>query len=214
MRHVWIVFLALLIAAPQAHAIGTPSAALTSEQQPAKDDQSVEEPDAPDEDSAVPATQVPGQTEQQPATATPDTTPVPAQEKPPEEGGDTHFERVLLRGLNKVTARAEPIDATLGSVVRFGTIEIIAHRCWKAAPEERPENAALLEISEIKQGEAPTTIFQGWMFSSTPGISALEHPFYDVSVVKCEKAAAPEAPPAKPAAKPAAASKSSKKKAP
>jgi hypothetical protein len=105
----------------------------------------------------------------------------------PSPGAEGDFDIAVLRVLNKVTARTEKIDAPVSSVVRSGTIEIVVHSCWKSAPEDRPENAALLEISEIKQGEPPKQIFLGWMFSSSPGLSSLEHPFYDVTVVECKK---------------------------
>jgi hypothetical protein len=163
-----------------------------------QDGQNVEEPDAPDENPDMsPPEEVTPPPKEKPA-------PVPEAPKPAEpntETGDTNFDRVVLQGLNKVTARAVEIEAPIGSAVRFGTIEIVAHRCWKSAPDERPENAALLEIFEIKQGEAPAKIFMGWMFSSSPALSALEHPFYDVTVVKCEKPAALAPAPAKQPAK-------------
>lgn len=108
-------------------------------------------------------------------------------DKKPEEGMETGFNTVVLEGLNKVTGHASKIEALIGSSVRFGTLEIIPHSCWKSAPEDRPENASLLEINEIKPGEAPERIFLGWMFSSSPGLSALEHPFYDITMVKCGK---------------------------
>ena len=28
-------------------------------------------------------------------------------------------------------------------------------------------------------------LFSGWMFASSPGLSALEHPVYDVWVIRC-----------------------------
>lgn len=93
---------------------------------------------------------------------------------------------IRLQGLNKVTARVSTLEGPLGTSLRFGNLEIIARRCWKAPPEERPENAALLEIRELKSDEAPQTVFTGWMFSSSPGLSALEHPVYDVTVISCE----------------------------
>lgn len=80
----------------------------------------------------------------------------------------------------------------MGTVMNFGTLEIIARRCWKAPPEERPENAALLEIREIKAGEGPQRIFLGWMFSSSPGLSGLEHPVYDINILSCEFLSDPE----------------------
>ena len=33
----------------------------------------------------------------------------------------------------------------------------------------------------------PTEIFSGWMFASSPGVSALEHAVYDLVVVDCEE---------------------------
>jgi hypothetical protein len=90
-----------------------------------------------------------------------------------------------LQGLNKITARTSSIDVALNEPVTFGTLEITVHRCWKSAPEEMRENEALMEIWEQKPGEEKTRIFNGWMFSSTPSISALENPVYDVTVIEC-----------------------------
>ena len=35
---------------------------------------------------------------------------------------------------------------------------------------------------------AKGSVFAGWMFASSPALSALEHPVYDVWVVDCKKA--------------------------
>ncbi|HSO43781.1 MAG TPA: DUF2155 domain-containing protein [Rhodospirillales bacterium] len=91
----------------------------------------------------------------------------------------------LLQGLDKVTARISTIEAPVGQPVRFGTLEIVARHCDKTPPEERPEAAAFLQISEIKQGEPTESLFSGWMFASSPALSPLEHPVYDVVVVDC-----------------------------
>ena len=101
---------------------------------------------------------------------------------------------VTLQGLNKVTGHISKLEGPLGTVMRFGALEIIARRCWKAPPEERPENAALLEIRELKPEEGPKRIFLGWMFSSSPGLSGLEHAVYDINVLSCEVASDPENP--------------------
>ncbi|MDZ3838012.1 MAG: DUF2155 domain-containing protein [Rhodospirillales bacterium] len=95
------------------------------------------------------------------------------------------MDAALLQGLDKVTARISTIEAAVGRPVRFGTLEIVARHCDKTPPEERPEAAAFLQISEIKQGEPTELLFSGWMFASSPALSALEHPIYDVVVVDC-----------------------------
>ncbi len=105
--------------------------------------------------------------------------PPPAETPPPPDNA------IRLRGLNKVTARIETLEAPLGTVMRFGALEIIAHRCWRSPPEDRPESAGLLEIWENRPGEGTQKLFSGWMFASSPALSALEHPVYDVTVIAC-----------------------------
>ena len=93
---------------------------------------------------------------------------------------------VVLQGLNKVLGRVSTLEIPLGTLARFENLEIIARKCQKSSPDEQPENAALLEILEVKAGEEPKQIFLGWMFSSSPGLSGLEHPVYDVTVLSCD----------------------------
>jgi hypothetical protein len=95
-------------------------------------------------------------------------------------------EVAVLQGLDKVTARVSTFDAPIDEVVRFGSLEITARICKKRPPEETPESAAFLEIRDRKPGEAPTVVFTGWMFASSPALNALEHPVYDVWVVDCK----------------------------
>ena len=99
----------------------------------------------------------------------------------------------LLQGLDKVTARISSITAPLNEAVRFGTLEIIVHRCHKRPPEETPESAALLEIHDVKPGERRVLLFKGWMFASSPALSALEHPVYDIWVKDCLNSSSSEA---------------------
>lgn len=149
--------------------------------------ENVEEPDAYDtETPALEETKKAPAKEKSSENAGEKATEEPKESKPGENlsGGYT---AVILEGLNKVTGHSSRIEALMGSTVRFGTLEIIARSCWQSAPEDQPENAALLEIYEIKQGEPPDRIFLGWMYSSSPGLSSLEHPFYDITVIRCAK---------------------------
>ena len=91
----------------------------------------------------------------------------------------------VLQGLDKVTAQVSTIEAPVGRTVRFGTLEIIARACDKRPPEEPPESAAFLDIWEVRRGEAATSLFRGWMFASSPALSAIEHPVYDVWMLDC-----------------------------
>ena len=99
--------------------------------------------------------------------------------------GAVTYDTAILQGLDKVTARISTIEAPVGDVVRFGTLEIIARVCDKRPPEETPESVVFLDIWEVRRGEPPTSVFRGWMFASSPALSALEHPVYDVWVLDC-----------------------------
>ena len=100
---------------------------------------------------------------------------------------------VVLQGLDKVTARVSTIEAPIDAPVRFGTLEITAHTCAKRPPEEPPEVTAFLEIVDVKPGQPRQRLFTGWMLASSPALSALEHPVYDVWVIDC-RTSAPESP--------------------
>lgn len=105
--------------------------------------------------------------------------------------GAAPMTKVVLQGLDKVTARVTTIEAQTGQVVRFGTLEIIARSCDKRPPEEPPESAAFLDIWEIRPGEPAVSLFRGWMFASSPALNALEHPVYDIWVLDCSQPAEP-----------------------
>lgn len=91
----------------------------------------------------------------------------------------------VLQGLDKVTARISEFRADIGESVTFGTLEITARACVKKPPDEPPESSVFLEIREKQKGEQVKLLFSGWMFASTPGLSALQHPVYDVWVLDC-----------------------------
>ncbi len=93
----------------------------------------------------------------------------------------------VLQGLNKVTARILKFYAPINKPVLFGTLRVLVRSCSKMPPEEPPESAAFIEIIDKQLNDTPKRVFSGWMFSSTPALSAMEHPVYDVWVVDCIK---------------------------
>ena len=94
----------------------------------------------------------------------------------------------VLQGLDKITARVSKFEAPVGAPVQFGTLAIRVRDCEKSSPEDTPESAAFLEIDESRQSNVRTRVFSGWMFASSPALSALEHPVYDVILLDCKAA--------------------------
>lgn len=93
--------------------------------------------------------------------------------------------RVKLQSLNKVTAKTMTFEADVGSTLRFGPLYIRVQKCKKSSPIDKPEAAAFLQVWETDPGTEPKWVFSGWMFSSSPGLSAMDHPIYDVWVLDC-----------------------------
>ncbi len=95
----------------------------------------------------------------------------------------------LLGGMDKVTGRVTTIEVAVGDTAAFGTLQVTPRACRKTLPEETPESAAFLQIDDDREGRLEQ-VFSGWMFASSPGVSALEHAVYDVWVVDCVAASA------------------------
>jgi hypothetical protein len=93
-----------------------------------------------------------------------------------------------LQGLDKVTARTQRFFVPVGKSKRFGTLEITVGDCLVNVPEAPPESVAYLTIIDHKPGQAEEKLFSGWMFASTPSLSALDHGVYDVRVLSCTMA--------------------------
>ena len=94
--------------------------------------------------------------------------------------------KARLQALDKITARISTVEAPVGAARFYGTLEITINRCAFHPPEEPPENAAFITVRDRGyDGLAPKQVFSGWIFSSSPAISALEHPVYDLTLLAC-----------------------------
>lgn len=94
-------------------------------------------------------------------------------------------DKVLLRGVDKVTGRMSTLEAKIGMPIQFGDLSVTPQKCITRTPEETPENAAYLDIIEKNTKGDVVPVFNGWMFSSNPALSAMEHPVYDIWVLSC-----------------------------
>jgi hypothetical protein len=95
----------------------------------------------------------------------------------------------VIQALDKTTARTSILQGKIKEKIKFGKLKIIAHKCWQSPADQKPESKILLEVfeEENKNGEiVDKRIFYGWMFASSPSISGVEHPVYDLSAVGCK----------------------------
>jgi hypothetical protein len=98
----------------------------------------------------------------------------------------------VFSGLDKITGRTISFDVAINETVQFGALQVTPHVCYSRPPTEMPRTDAFVTVDEVTlQGEVKR-IFNGWMFASSPGLHAVEHPIYDVWLTDCKGAAQPE----------------------
>ena len=100
---------------------------------------------------------------------------------------DIQMDIAVLRGLDKVTGRIKTFSIPVGQTGQFGRTYITPDSCYTKPPEESPENAAFLFIYEKSLKGENIELFKGWMFSSNPALSSMEHPVYDIWVLECQQ---------------------------
>jgi hypothetical protein len=118
--------------------------------------------------------------------------PQPAESAPPDDTVVTEMPaakiangRAVFDGLDKITGRIIKFDAAIGETVQFGALRVTARVCYTRPPTEPTNTDAFVEVDEVTlQGEIKR-IFTGWMFASSPGLHAVEHPIYDVWLTDC-----------------------------
>ena len=99
-----------------------------------------------------------------------------------------NFDGAQFNALDKITARTKKLEIYLNEEQVLDSLIIILKSCQNRPPDFLPESAAYVEIYDnLNQTfNDNNLIFSGWMFSSSPAISALEHPVYDISLISCK----------------------------
>ncbi len=103
---------------------------------------------------------------------------------------DIPMDTVVFGNLDKVTGRVNTVSGLIDTPIQFGSLEIVTRSCFTHPPEEPPENAAFVEIFDQPDKGEKKKVFSGWMFGSSPALSALDHPVYDIWVLRCESSKA------------------------
>ena len=110
--------------------------------------------------------------------------------------------QAAFTGLDKITGRIINFDVAIGETVQFGALQLTTRACFTRPPTETSVTDAFVEVDEVTlQGEVKR-IFTGWVFAESPGLSAIEHPIYDLWLNDCKggaQTAAAEAPAEPPA---------------
>ena len=91
-------------------------------------------------------------------------------------------DRAVLRSLDKVTGIVEDHELRPGETTAVGRLTVALQEC--RVPAGNPTGDAYAFVTITAEGlDAPA--FSGWMIASSPALSALDHPRYDVWVIRC-----------------------------
>jgi hypothetical protein len=88
----------------------------------------------------------------------------------------------VLRGLDKLNATVEDLTVPSGSAMKIGRIEIAVQECRYPSDDPQANAYAFLTIRETG---AQDLAFRGWMIADSPALNPLDHPRYDVWVLRC-----------------------------
>jgi hypothetical protein len=99
-----------------------------------------------------------------------------------------------IRALNKQTGRTKDISIPVGDSQIFDTVLVEVKACYARPEDEAPENSAFVVVvesntafkEELKSVKRGNMVFSGWIFSSSPSLSAIEHPNYDIWLLECK----------------------------
>lgn len=91
----------------------------------------------------------------------------------------------VFTGLDKITGRIITFDVYIDETVQFGTLRVTPKVCYSRPETEAAATDAFVQVDEITLDDKLKRIFDGWMFASSPGLNAVEHPVYDVWLKSC-----------------------------
>jgi hypothetical protein len=102
--------------------------------------------------------------------------------------GYSDSEGASLRFLDKLTSETGDVTLGRGQAAKFGRLVVQLDSC--RYPTDNPASDSEAHVTII-DAATQSRLFAGWMLASSPALSALDHPRYDVWVLSC---VLPEAP--------------------
>ena len=92
----------------------------------------------------------------------------------------------VFSGLDKITGRIITFDVLIDETVQFGALQVTPRVCNTRPPTEPAQTTTFVEVDEITLSNQIRRLFTGWMFASSPGLHAIEHPVYDIWLIDCK----------------------------
>ncbi len=89
----------------------------------------------------------------------------------------------VVRWLDKMTGQTGDMALARGQTGTQGRLTVLLDACRYPADDPASDAEAHLTVTDATM---PDAVFNGWMVASSPALSAMDHPRYDVWVLRCD----------------------------
>ncbi len=89
-----------------------------------------------------------------------------------------------FRLLDKISNKLIDITIPVNNSDEIETLSVEVYACFTEPPNEISEDYVLVNIVDNFQ-DLNKNVYRGWMISSSPEVTPLEHPIYDLWLVGC-----------------------------
>jgi hypothetical protein len=87
-----------------------------------------------------------------------------------------------LRVLDKLNGTVTDLELSNGESRQIGRLNITLEEC--RYPRSNPSGAGFAVLT-VTYRDQELAVFEGWLIASAPALNAVEHPRYDVWVLRC-----------------------------
>ena len=93
---------------------------------------------------------------------------------------------IEVKILDKVSSKNNVLKIKIGEEKKFKNLLIKPLKCKNSEFDDNPEITAYLQVKDLSNiNTAEVFVFNGWTFSSSPGVKPFDHPVYDIWLTKC-----------------------------
>ena len=100
---------------------------------------------------------------------------------------ETYFGKTVdIKILDKLSSKNKLINLNIGEDYIFKNLVLKVLKCQNSKFDDDPEITSYLQVKDLNNiNNNEVFIFNGWTFSSSPSIQVIDHPVYDLWVLKC-----------------------------
>ncbi|MEM0935666.1 MAG: DUF2155 domain-containing protein [Pseudomonadota bacterium] len=89
----------------------------------------------------------------------------------------------VVRALDKLSGETTDLELARGETAQYGKLRIVLGDC--RFPTDDPSSEAYAWL-EVRDPDMSRPAFSGWMLASSPALHAMDHPRYDIWVLRCK----------------------------